>query len=74
MKRDMNLVRAILREVEKREPTQGAVSVHFRDEGYDDPTVFEHVRIMVDAGLLDGKVMDGHPQPGFVPQMALRGL
>lgn len=74
MKRDMNLVRLILREVEKLDPTRGPVGLHFRDEGYDDATVFEHVRLMMDAGLLDGAVMDGYPTDGFVPQMSIRGL
>lgn len=74
MKRDMNLVRLILREVEKVDPTQGPVGIQFRDEGYDDATVFEHVRTIIEAGLLDGTVIDGYPRSGYVPQMAISGL
>lgn len=70
----MNLVRSILREVEQLNPTQGPVALQYRDEGHDDATVFEHVRIMIQAGLLDGEVMEGFPRPGFVPPMAIRGL
>ena len=74
MKRDMNLIRSILRSVESVEPTQFPTAVQFREEGYDDATVFEHVRLMLDAGLLDGFVQDGSPRPMYVPQMAIRGL
>jgi len=50
MLRDMNLVRAVLREVEHRSSldASGALKI----EGYDDHTVQYHTRLVFEAGLI----------------------
>ena len=62
MKRDMDLVRQILLEVEARD--EEALGQTPQDiEGYDLATVARHVEIMQEAGLVDAHVMraDGVP-------------
>lgn len=51
MKRDMDLVRQILIELEKMEFTGSPVVIPF--EGYSETDVHYHVKIMGDANLLD---------------------
>ena len=54
MKRDFNLVRKILQDMENAEPMK--IFNGFPFEGYDKPTVHEHIELLIEAGLLDGKV------------------
>jgi hypothetical protein len=51
MKRDMDLVRKILFAVEEAEPEVGGVELEI--EGYDEETVFEHLRLLAKAGYLE---------------------
>jgi hypothetical protein len=54
MRRDFDLIRTILREVEDAPGLAGLTS--FTYAGYDDNIVAEHIEILIDAGLLRGKV------------------
>lgn len=58
MKRDFELIRKILLEAEGFPPGTSGFHVNFPDE-YSDSLVNEHAEILIDAGLLDGKVLRG---------------
>ncbi|MDA8093308.1 MAG: DUF2513 domain-containing protein [Betaproteobacteria bacterium] len=58
MKRDFELIRKILREVENWPADAPPGSVEFPGE-YDLCNVNEHLALLVDAGLLDGRVLRG---------------
>lgn len=70
MKRDLDLVRTILKEIESRPAGDFARGLPI--DGRVQAEVDEHVRIMIDAGLLDGqpKTMTLH---GYHPTV-IRGL
>jgi hypothetical protein len=70
MKRDFELIRKILLEVESSPAGSGPISIEFPGE-YDQPTVNHHVDLLIDAGLINGKVIKGNS--GIVA-MALSGL
>lgn len=55
MTRDMDLVRAILLKVEATPANQHIDDVE--PEGYDENAIAEHVEMLIDGGLLDGKVL-----------------
>jgi hypothetical protein len=55
MKRDLKLVRLILLDVEATPP--GQVIDGFTQEGYDERTIAEHVRLLIDANFLEGQVV-----------------
>jgi len=62
MKRDIELVRSILLDVEAAEP--GKPIFGFAYDGKSEAEVMEHVAILVDAGYLDGSIItDGMNQP-----------
>lgn len=67
MKRDMELVRKILIEVEKH----GAELVI---DGYDDPQIGFHVRLMGEAGLLEVFDNTSYDFPGGVRTAQARGI
>ena len=56
MKRDINLLRAILLQVEQEgdpeEPLLSSLSI----EGYNQPLVNEHVKLLIEAGYLEGEL------------------
>lgn len=58
MKRDIELLRRILREVEGFEPGTSGYVVTFPDE-YPDSLVNEHIELLIEAGLLSGRVLRG---------------
>lgn len=58
MKRDMELVRAILNEIEeKAEPTARNKKISI--DGYDDAMVDAHVELLIEADLIKGTVLRG---------------
>ena len=57
MKRDMDLWRKILRSVEAREDTGDPVWAEL--EGYTDDQIGFHVKLLIDAGLLEGEDRGG---------------
>ncbi len=57
MKRDPNLVRSILLDIEASPP--GKPIFGFQYEGRDEAEVLEHVQLMLDANFIDGKVLKG---------------
>jgi hypothetical protein len=59
MKRDVDLSRAILRFVEEHAPPQGGVQKPLEIEGYDRPTILAHAELLIEDGLLDGRVSKG---------------
>jgi len=54
MKRDFDLIRRILSDVEDAPPLKG--SRDFQYQGYDDDVVTEHIELLIEAGFLDGHV------------------
>jgi len=54
MKRDYNLVRIILRDMEEAEPMQSFQG--FAYDGYQEAVIREHIELLLDAGLLAGEV------------------
>lgn len=54
MKRDFDLIRLVLKEVEDSKPME--VYSDFQFEGYDSATINEHIELLIEAGLLAGKV------------------
>lgn len=58
MKRDFELIRKILIEAEGFSPGASGFNVNFPGE-YSDSLVNEHAEILIDAGLLDGRVLRG---------------
>jgi Hypothetical protein (DUF2513) len=65
MKRDMDLVRAILNEVEMKLPPMGGMREPEID-GYDQGTIFAHVELLHDAGLINARIMRGANHQGAV--------
>lgn len=57
MKRDMDLVREILRYVENRAAGQREIS-QIEIEGYDEATIAEHVDLLTDAELLEATIAE----------------
>jgi hypothetical protein len=57
MKRDVDLSRAVLRFVEEHAPPQGGVQTPLEIEGYDHPTVLAHAELLIEDGLIDGRVV-----------------
>lgn len=55
MKRDLKLVRDILIDVEANPPNQ--IIQDFRYDGVDSLIIAEHVRLLIDAGYLEGEVI-----------------
>jgi hypothetical protein len=60
MKRDVELIRQILIEVEDRPPESAPMPVSGPD-GADAAAVREHVRMLIDADLLKGRILPGAP-------------
>lgn len=54
MKRDFELIRKILRDVEDSPALGDSTGFHY--DGYDENCVNEHIEILIEAGLLDGQV------------------
>ncbi|MDO9453367.1 MAG: DUF2513 domain-containing protein [Stagnimonas sp.] len=67
MKRDMDLVRAILLELEQHK--HGNAPDNFALEGYPEEQVDYHVYLLMQAGLVEGHTADvsGSPSPIGVP-------
>ena len=53
MKRDLDLTRYILLEAEKAPAGIAMQTIECPDE-YDGPTVIEHIKLLIDAGFLEG--------------------
>jgi Hypothetical protein (DUF2513) len=57
MKRDMDLVRAILLDIEANAPAQGGLNRPVSVDGYDRATITAHVELMIrDAHLIHGEM------------------
>jgi len=54
MKRDFDLVRRILLDIEAMPP--GDTAQGFEYQEYDHATIAEHVRLLIEAGLVDGEI------------------
>ncbi len=53
MKRDMDLVREILRTVEKMEPSRGHTETPFEIDGYSPDLISYHLKLMIQANLVE---------------------
>jgi DNA-binding transcriptional ArsR family regulator len=60
MKRDMDLIREILRTVEACEDSYGINSPAI--EGYSEAQVAYHLKLLIDGGLIEAKDVDGEFQ------------
>ncbi len=61
MKRDFDLIRMILRQVEDSPPSAAPIKVEI--EGYDNAVIGEHVALLIDAGLLEGVIVQTISDP-----------
>jgi Hypothetical protein (DUF2513) len=57
VKRDLDLVRLILREIEEKQPP-GVSIQDISIDGYDLQTVYAHVGLMINGGLVDGELIE----------------
>jgi hypothetical protein len=57
MKRDLNLIRNILLDIEAAPP--GQLIQGFAYDGKEQPEILEHVQLLLDAGFIDGQVIEG---------------
>jgi hypothetical protein len=60
MKRDFNLIREILFQVEKATSSEPMQTVAV-EEGVDEAVIGEHLEIMIKAGLIEGEVISRTP-------------
>jgi len=58
MKRDADLSRQILLFIEQYTPPQGGLDRPVEISGYDRPTVLAHTALLIEDGLVDGKVIE----------------
>jgi len=56
MKRDMDLARAIMNEVEEKLPPMGNLESRVSIEGYDPAIIDGHIELLIEADLLEGRV------------------
>jgi len=66
MKRDLDLSRSILAFVEEHCPSEGGLDKPLEFEGYDQQTVFAHAELLIEEGLLRGRVLKASPGIGAV--------
>jgi hypothetical protein len=77
MKRDFDLIRHILKDIE--EMKAGEYRQEFSYSGYDAATVYNHIGLLIDAGLIKGQLLNemGADHPGnfgdVVTEMELFG-
>lgn len=57
MRRDVDLQRKILFYLEEHIPAAGILQDRIKIDGYDYPTVLAHVELLLDDGLIDGKML-----------------
>lgn len=69
MKRDFDLLRVLLREIEDLPP--GRIASAFKYDGIDKDTIAAHAALLFDAGLVKGKMR--YPLKG-PPQFQIAGL
>lgn len=70
MVRDFELIRKILLEVQAMPASSGPIAINFEGE-FEQAEVDEHVDLLIEAGLLNGKVIRGM---SGVQAMSIRGL
>jgi Hypothetical protein (DUF2513) len=70
MKRDVDLQRSILLFVEGHSPPHGGLDKPLAISGYDRETVFAHAELLIEDGLIDGRVLRG--MVGFVDVHVLK--
>jgi hypothetical protein len=58
MKRDLNLVRMILLDIESSPPGQPIAGFNY--DGRSDAEVLEHVQLLLDANFIDGSIAEGN--------------
>ena len=54
MKRDFNLIRKILLDIEKSPPGKTISKLHY--ENYDEEVVKEHIRLLMNAKIIEGEI------------------
>ena len=63
MKRDLDLIRSIMLEIESIPPNQQMNRCDV--EGYNQETILSHIDLLVDAGMVNGKVIKTMKQTGI---------
>jgi len=74
VKRDPNLIRSILLDIEVSPP--GKPIYGFAYEGREDPEILEHVQLLLDTGFIDGQLLlgeEGQPTACVVHRMTWAG-
>ena len=57
MKRDFDLIRSILRIVEDAPANTDLQANSFKIDNYDEDTVLEHIDLLIEANLLEGRII-----------------
>jgi Hypothetical protein (DUF2513) len=57
MRRDLDLSRSILLFIEEHCPPEGGLNTRLEFEDYDRATVLAHVELLIEGGLVDGKMV-----------------
>jgi hypothetical protein len=70
VKRNFELIRTVLLEVESWPPGRSYIDLS-TPAGYDEATLFEHLELLIDAGLLEGRVLRS---PEGIDGVAVRKL
>jgi hypothetical protein len=72
MKRDFDLIRSILLQVEEADSGNPVQILHF-DEDVKDPVLAEHIELAIDAGLIDGQVISDDPVGFAITRLTWQG-
>ena len=70
MKRDFDLIRRILMQVQNTPAGEYCNELTYPDE-YDLATISEHVRLLIDEGLVNGKMIESFAS---IPEFCITGL
>ena len=70
MKRNFDLIRKIMLDIENLDPNYGYVEVKFGDE--DARAVDVHAALLIEAGLLNGKVIES--EAGIIHKVFISGI
>lgn len=67
MKRDLDLIRLILRDIETIPAGEPYVNIEkLSGHGYDDATIYGHIAYLIDCTMIRGKMLDGGFGSGIV--------
>jgi hypothetical protein len=72
MKRDWNLIRVLLLDIESTKPTEGRQHIAL-PEGFDGDDVMGHLKLLFDAGFIDGEFNSVEPPMFYIAGLTWSG-